>query len=284
VTATRITARNGRRWLRGFLGEWRTVLRITAISFRARTQYRGDFVTALAMGLAWQASVFVFAAVILTRFPGLGGWTSGGVLLIVAIRMLSHGAFVLVFNSLIMIPYLVQQGWLDGYLIRPMPVYRQVLLYTFPLNALGDSFSAVLLFALALTRVHLSWTPLMALYLVAAVAGGVLLEAAVQTFVSILAFRSSIPMAVFMWFDRMIATFGNYPFSILPLAVRAALTYLLPVAFVAYLPAAVLTGRVASTGVPAWLAYASPAIGPLLYVLARYAWYRALRHYESIGG
>jgi ABC-2 type transport system permease protein len=117
----------------------------------------------------------------------------------------------------------------------------------------------------------------MAMYLVAAVIGGVLLEAAIQTFVSILAFRFTIPIAVFMWFDRMIATFGNYPFSILPLAARAVLTYLLPVAFVAYLPAAVLTGRVASTGVPQWLAYASPAAGPLLYILARYAWYSAVR-------
>jgi len=247
-------------------------------------QYRGDFITALAMGLAWQTSILVFATVLLTRFPGLGGWTSGGVLLIVAIRMLSHGGMVLVFNSLIMIPYIVQQGALDRYLIRPMPVYRQILLYTFPLNALGDSFSALLLFAFAITRVHLSWTPLMALYLVAAVIGGVLLEAAIQTLVSILAFRFTIPMAVFMWFDRMIATFGNYPFSILPLAARAVLTYLLPVAFVAYLPAAVLTGRVASTGVPEWLAYASPAAGPFLYILARYAWFRALRHYESVGG
>jgi ABC-2 type transport system permease protein len=280
----RVTASGAERWFRGFLGEWRTALRITAVSFRARAQYRGDFITALAMGLAWQTSVLVFATVILTRFPGLGGWTSGGVLLIVAIRLLSHGGFVLVFNSLIMIPYMVQQGSLDGYLIRPMPVYRQVLLYTFPLNALGDSFSALLLFAIAIARVHLAWTPPMALYLIAAVIGGVLLEAAIQTFVSILAFRSTIPMAVFMWFDRMIATFGNYPFSILPLAARAFLTYLLPVAFVAYLPAAVLTGRVASTGVPEWLAYASPAAGPLLYVLARYAWYRALRHYESAGG
>ncbi len=61
--------------------------------------------------------------------------------------------------------------------------------------------------------------------------------------------------------DRMIATFGNYPFSIMPLAARAVLTYVLP--------AAMLTGRVASAGVPGWLAYTSPAAGPLLYVLAR---------------
>jgi ABC-2 type transport system permease protein len=280
----RITASGAERLARGFLRDWRVALRITTVNFRARLAYRGDFITALAMGLAWQTSVLVFATVLLTRFPGLGGWTSGGVLLIVAIRLLSHGGMVLVFNPLIQLPYIVQQGLLDGYLIRPMPVYRQVLLSQFPLNALGDSFSALLLFAFAVARVHLHWTPLMALYLVAAVLGGVFTEAAVQTAVSVLNFRYTVPFAVFMWFDRMIATFGNYPFSIFPLAARTVLTYVLPVAFVAYLPAAVLTGRVASTGVPAGLAYASPAAGPLLYILARYAWYRALRRYESVGG
>ena len=272
------------RQVRGFLREWRVALRITRVNFRARIEYRGDFLTALAMGLAWQTSVLVFATVLLTRFPGLGGWTSGGVLLIVAIRLLSHGAWVLIFNPLMMIPYIVQQGALDGYLIRPMPVYRQVLLYAFPLNALGDSFSALLLFAFAVTRVHLHWTPLTVLYLIAAVIGGMFLEAAIQTAVSILAFRHTIPLAIYMWFDRMIATFGNYPFSIFPLAARAVLTYVLPVAFVAYLPAAVLMGRTGTTGVPAGLAYASPAVGPVLYILARYAWYRALRRYESVGG
>jgi len=272
------------RRVRAFLRAWRVVLRVSAANFWGRAQYRGDFVTALAMGLAWQTSVFVFAAVLLTRFPGLGGWTSGGVLLIVAVRLLAHGIYVLVFNSLLMTVYITQQGLLDVYLVRPMPVYRQVLLYQFPLNALGDFFAAVLLFAFAVARLRPDWAAWQVLYLVAAVIGGMLLEGAVQTLVSILTFRYTIGISVFMWFDRMIATFGNYPFSILPLAARAVLTYVLPVAFVAYLPAAVLTGRVASTGVPSWLAYASPAIGPLLYLAARCAWYRAIRHYESVGG
>jgi ABC-2 type transport system permease protein len=267
-----------------FARAWRVVLRVSAANFRGRMQYRGDFVTALAMGLAWQTSVFVFAAVLLTRFPGLGGWTSDDVLLLVAIRQLAHGVVVTVFNSLLMMPYITQQGLLDVYLIRPMPVYRQVLLYQFPLNAMGDCFSAVLIFGYALARLHLAWTPGKALFLVAAVLGGALLEGGVQTLVSILTFRHTIGISVFMWFDRMIATFGNYPFSILPIAARVCLTYLLPIAFVAYLPAAVLTGRAASAGVPPWLAYASPAAGPLLYVAARYAWYRALRRYESVGG
>ena len=272
------------RGVRGFFAAWRLVLRITAANFGGRLQYRGDFLTVLAMGLAWQTSVFVFVAVILTRFGGLGGWSSSDVLLILAIRLLAHGVVVTVFNSLLLTPYIAQQGLVDFYLVRPMPVYRQVLLYQFPLNAMGDCFAAIVLFAIAVTRLQLNWSPAAVAYLMAAVIGGALLEGAVLTLVSTLTFRHTIGISVFMWFDRMIGTFGNYPFSILPLAARAVLTYVLPVAFVAYLPAAVLTGRIASTGVPAWLAYASPAAGPLLFIGARYAWHRALRRYESTGG
>src|SRR5579863_2336558 len=167
------------RGVRGFFAAWRLVLRITAANFAGRLQYRGDFLTTLAMGLAWQTSVFVFVAVILTRFPGLGGWPASDILLILAIRMLAHGVVVTVFNSLLLTPYIAQQGLVDFYLVRPMPVYRQVLLYQFPLNALADSFAALALFAVAITRLHLHWTPATVAYLVAAVTGGALLEGAV---------------------------------------------------------------------------------------------------------
>src|ERR1700722_6851011 len=91
---------------RGFFAAWRLGRRIPPPNFGGRLQYRGDFLTTLAMGLAWQTSVFVFVAVILTRFPGLGGWPASDVLLILAIRMLGHGVVVTVFNSLLLTPYM----------------------------------------------------------------------------------------------------------------------------------------------------------------------------------
>src|SRR3984957_18002701 len=117
-----------------------------------------------------------------------------------------------------------------------MPVYRQVLLYQFPLNAMADSFAAIALFAVAVTRLHLHWTPAEVAYLVAAVIGGALLEGAVLTVVSILTFRHTIGVSVFMWFDRMIGTFGNYPLSILPFAAPSGTVFLLPLASLPYLP------------------------------------------------
>jgi ABC-2 type transport system permease protein len=263
---------------------WRVAGRITALNFRARMEYRGDFVTALLMGIAWQTSVLVFAGVLLARFHSLGGWTQGGVLLIVSMRLLSHGIYVAVFGNLMWVPYVVQEGLLDGYLLRPLPVYRQVLLFQFPLNALGDTGAAILLFGLTLARLQLAWTPARIGYLVMGIIGGVLAEAAIQTITALASFRFTVGFQWLLWFDSMIQTFGNYPLNILPVSARAMLTFVLPVAFIAYLPAAVITGRVAGSGVPAWLALGSPAAGLVLYLLARLAWSWALHRYESVGG
>jgi ABC-2 type transport system permease protein len=91
-------------------------------------------------------------------------------------------------------------------------------------------------------------------------------------------------MGLFVWVGNIFATFGNYPMRILPVPARAILTFVLPVAFVAYLPAAVLTGQPAGIGVPGWLTLASPVVGLVLYVLSRYTWFLALRRYETVGG
>jgi ABC-2 type transport system permease protein len=270
--------------LRRFGRAWRVAWKITRLNFRARLEYRGDFVTAIIVGLLWQASVLVFAGVLLTRFPGLGGWTSGGVLLIAAMRLLSHGVCTLVFQQLWEMTFLVPEGRIDGYLVRPMPVYRQLLLSEFPVNAFGDSAAGVLTFALALTRLHLAWTLPRVAYLVAGILGGILVEASLLTVFAAVSLRYTVGVIWFRWLDSVLGTFSNYPLRVLPTAPRAVLTFVIPVAFIAYLPAAVITGRVAGSGVASWLAYGSPLAGLLLYLASRRVWSFGLRHYQSIGG
>jgi viologen exporter family transport system permease protein len=263
---------------------WRITMKITALNFRARASYRADLLLSVFTGLAWQVSVLVFAGVLLARFGGIGGWSQGGVLLIASMRLLSHGLYVATLGNIMWLPFVMQEGRLEGYLMRPLPVYRQVLLSQFPLNALGDCAAAVALFALTLAKLHLAWTPARAAYLVAAVVGGTFAEGAAQTAISSVSFRGTTGLAWFNWVDTMFASFGNYPLRIMPPQARYLLTFGLPVAFVAYLPAAALTGRAGGTGLPGWLVVASPAAGPLLYAAARLVWNRALNRYEVNGG
>ena len=277
-----ITSAAGR-W-RGFLRAWWVALRISRLNFQARLEYRLDFVSSVFLGIVWQSSVLVFVGIVLTRFPGIGGWDAGGVLLIAAIRLLSHGIHTAIFSPLWWIGDQVGEGLIDIYLVRPLPVYRQVLLSRFPINAIGDFAGGLLLFGLALARLHLDWTPLRIGYLVAAVIGGIGVEAALITLLASASLLVMIGRAPFQWLETVLGSFGNYPLRVLPVPAREVLTFVIPIAFVGYLPAAVLTGRTGTTGVAQWLAFGAPVVGVALYTGSRLVWYVALRKYGSVGG
>jgi ABC-2 type transport system permease protein len=259
-------------------------LRINRLNLKAQTAYHSEFVLGLLFGLVWQGSMVLFAGVLLLRFPGLGGWKQGDVLLIASMRLVSHSLYVAFFSNIAFLSRTVQEGRMDGFLLRPLPVYRQVLLSRFQVNSFGDLIAGAGIFVLALFRLDVGWTPLKALYVVCGVLGGMMVEAGLQTLLAIAALRFTGLFTWTSWVDQMISTFGNYPLNVLPSPAKDALTFVFPVAFIAYLPAAVVTGHVPSTGLPQWLTAAGPLLGLGFFLLAKAIWYRSLRLYESIGG
>ncbi|WP_405953023.1 ABC-2 family transporter protein [Streptomyces prunicolor] len=62
------------------------------------------------------------------------------------------------------------------------------------------------------------------------------------------------------------------------------LTFGLPLAFVAYFPAGVITGHGSTLCGPVWLAELSPLIGLGLYLLSRLLWSWSLKHYMGVTG
>ncbi|MFF5183099.1 ABC transporter permease [Streptomyces sp. NPDC000345] len=262
----------------------RIMWRITLLNIRASMEYRTEFLLNIAAGAIWQVAVIVFATVLLSRFTGMGGWDSSEVLLIPATRMLAHGLMVLLLGRMHFIGRQIQEGKIDVYLLRPMPVHRQVQLAFFPANAIGDLTVAAGLMVGAISRSHLDWTAGRVSYLVAAVVGGMLLEAALFTAVAAASLRFPAADYWSRWLEELLGTFGSYPLNVLPRAVGGLLTYGLPLAFVAYLPAAVLTGHGHDTGVPYWLAAASPLLGALAYLGSRLLWRWSLGRYTGVNG
>jgi len=106
----------------------------------------------------------------------------------------------------------------------------------------------------------------------------------VQLPLAALLLRSPFAHGVGKWLDEIMATIGNYPLSILPALLRGVFTFVLPVAFVAYLPVLVLLGKASAHGAGYWLAHLSPAVGLLLFLLAKRLWNWNLNHYQSAGG
>lgn len=258
--------------------------RFITLSLKAAIEYRADFFFLIAVGVIWQVTVAAFATVLITRFPGMGGWEPGAVLLITAVRCAGHTLAASFFMGARQVADLTMEGKMDAFLLRPMPVYRQVMLNRFHVPVLGDMVVVGIMFALATSYLHLDWAPYRIAYMVAAVLGAMFLEAAVQTFLSSFALRHPTAKQWQEWTEDLMATFGNYPLNILPNLARAVFVYLLPIAFCGYLPVAVVTGHTAGLPVPVWVAVASPAVGILLYLAALGWWNARLREYESVGG
>ncbi|MFE6035919.1 ABC transporter permease [Streptomyces sp. NPDC056452] len=263
----------------------RFVLKATAVNIRGRMEYPGDFAFEVVFGILWQTSTLAFAAVLLTRFDGLGNFPAGGVLLIVGMRLMAHGLFTMVFGNLSdALLELVEEGRIEGFFLRPLSVLTQILISRFNINALGDFTVGVTVCAMAVSQAPVDWTPAAVLYLVAAIIGGVFLEAAVQLPLAALLLRSPFAHGVGKWLDDIMATIGNYPLSILPLFLRGVFTFVLPLAFVAYFPVLVLLDRTPENGLLSWLAPWSPAVCLLLFLISKRLWNWNLRHYRSTGG
>ena len=273
---------------RTYLGEARLTLRvmrrITAAGLRAQAQYPANFVLEFLFGILYQTSTLALAAVLITRFSGIGGFSAAGVVLIVGMRLVSHGLFELCFGNILWLPLQIEEGRFEGYFLRPMPILLQVLLYELRINALGDIAAGTVICGTALSQVRLHWTAFVIVFIVAAILGGLFVEASVQLVLASLSFRSLGVRAASTWVGELMATFGNYPLSILPVSLRGMFTVVVPVAFVAYLPVVALLGY-APPHSPTWvLAHVSPVVGFGLFLFAYRFWNRGVRQYQSVGG
>jgi ABC-2 type transport system permease protein len=116
-----------------------------------------------------------------------------------------------------------------------------------------------------------------------AVLGGAMVEGSTQLAGSALVFRLLSTMSLKLGIDSVFNEFGSYPLRIFGPAARFGLTFLFPLAFVAYLPASVLLNRTGELTVPSWLAWGSPVVGGALLFLAYRFWSWQSRYYTSPG-
>ena len=94
--------------------------RFITLSLKSALEYRADFFFMVAVGVIWQVTVVAFATVLITRFPGMGGWEPGAVLLITAVRGAGHTLAGSFFMGARQVAELTMEGRIDAFLLRPL--------------------------------------------------------------------------------------------------------------------------------------------------------------------
>ncbi|MFF9488494.1 ABC transporter permease [Streptomyces sp. NPDC014676] len=278
MTTTPDTAAPARR-----VGRLRLAAVIMRAGLRSQLANRADFAMAVANGVTYQITVLLFATVVFSRFPSLGGWGLGEILLISSIRMLGHGLYMLFFGNLGLIPHLLREGRFEAFRTRPAPVLLQVFTYEAPINALGDLVVAGASLTVCLSLLDITWSPAAVCFLVVAVAAAAVIELGLNLHIAGLVLRFRGSESLFFWLDNTAGNFGNYPLSVFPAVLQGAFTFGIPIAFAGYYPAAWLTGHADTVPVSPLLVHLAPLVALLAVLSGLVVWRRCLAWYSRNG-
>nr|WP_247721460.1 ABC transporter permease [Streptomyces sennicomposti] len=256
---------------------------IAAMWIRSTMAYRVSFLMTTVGNFA--ASGLDFAAILLmfSRVDALGGYSLPEVAFLYGLTTVSFGLADLAIGSMDRLGRRVRDGTLDMLLVRPAPVLAQVAADRFALRRLGRVTQGLLVTGYALSRLDLHWTlPKLLLMPVMLLSGGGIFCA---VFVAGAAFQFAAQDAseVQNAFTYGGTTLLQYPPTVFAKELVRGVTYVLPLAFVNWLPAAYVLGRPYPLGLPAWTAFASPLVAAACCALAGLAWRAGLRSYRSTG-
>ncbi|SDJ97244.1 ABC transporter permease [Nonomuraea jiangxiensis] len=247
-------------------------------SARGAMQYRLNTVIGILCGAVWQGTGFAFVWVVMTTFPSLAGWGLAEIAFLYGLRLTAHALAMIPMISVNDIQWVVREGEFDRFLLRPLNPLVQLMGNRMGIAQFGDLLVGVTLLAVAAQHAHVRWDVWLVAFCLAAIAGGALIEAAFFLALCSLALRMIDTFQLRVFVDDVFSKFGSYPMKIFGGVVEWVLTFALPVAFVAYVPASVVLGKLDSPWAPA-----APVLGAGLIVLAYRIWRRQLDHYQSVG-
>lgn len=254
---------------------------LVTASIRGQMQYRLNFVIGVLSGLFFSGIGIIFVWAILETFDSLGGWSFSEIALIYGLRLSAHGTYLLFFSSFMNIDNMVREGAYDRLLVRPIHPMLQLMFTEFRVTVIGDFAGGIVILAAALSLQDITWSPTLVLLLIGAILGGAMIDGAFQVLPASLTFKyiESWPSRVI--FDDIFSRFGNYPIHIFGQVSEKILTFIVPVAFVAWLPVATMLDK--PTFLPTWAGWMSVPIGILAFAVALVVFIRSSRHYQSSG-
>ncbi|MER6235063.1 ABC transporter permease [Streptomyces clavifer] len=256
---------------------------IVAMWLRSTLAYRASFVMTTLGNFAATALDFVAIMLMFTHVDALGGYALPEVALLYGASATAFGLSDLVMGSMDRLGRRVRDGTFDTLLVRPVPVLAQVAADRFALRRLGRITQGLLVLGYALVTLDIAWTPLKVLVLPLMVLSGAAIFGAVFVAGAAFQFFAQDAAEVQSSFTYGGTTLLQYPPSIFAKDLVRGVTFVVPLAFVSWLPALYVLGRDYPLGLPEWVAFMPPLVAGLCWVLAGLAWRAGLRAYRSTG-
>ncbi|MDN3293711.1 ABC transporter permease [Streptomyces ficellus] len=250
---------------------------------RSTMTYRFSFAMTLLSNFSATAFDFVVILLMFGQVEGLGGFSFAEVAFLYGTAGTAFGLADLALGQVGRLGKRVRDGTLDTLLVRPVPVLAQVAADRFALRRLGRVTQGLVVLVWSLFLIDVAWTPARVVLVPVMVLGGGLIFSAVMVAGAAFQFFAQDAAEVTNSFTYGGNTLLQYPPSIFAADMVRGVVYVVPLAFVNWVPALYVLGRDTPAGLPGWAAFASPAVAVVCCAAAGLAWRVGVRSYRSTG-
>jgi ABC-2 type transport system permease protein len=181
------------------------------------------------------------------------------------------------------LPRYIRAGQVDAFYVRPLPLLAQLMTSDLSLRRVGRLSVALVALTVALSTADIAWSPATVLLIVLTVVSGTAIFSALFTAAGGLQFY----LVDGAEFTNAFTYGGSYAAQqsqqVFPDPLRIFWTFVVPTAFVAYIPAVAILD-IEDPLAPTWLAWLTPLAALLAWGIAAACWRLGTRHYQGAGG
>ena len=271
---------------------WKTIKRygrlykvLISQFFKGIMQSKVDFFMGLLGFFFTQILGLAFLFLVFRQIPSLNGWTLEQLVFIYGLAQIPRGIDHLFTDNIWLVAYrYVINGDFDRYMLRPMNLLFQVVSEKLQPDAVGELLVGTILVIVSVVRGVVVIDALHVLMFFVSVFAGALIYSAIKLFFASLAFWVKIS-GPFLQVAYEMSDFAKYPSEIYAKAIRFIITWVIPFAFVAYLPASYFLGVGDFFGVAsgAWIVATECVIAVVFWIIAYLVFQRGTQIYESAG-
>ena len=217
------------------------------------------------------------------QFNGIAGWSFEELAFLYSLGLFSHAFVVIFFIQTWSIEDLVIRGGFDRLLVRPINPLFHFLVSGINLIGIIDLLPASIIFFYSCTILHFELSIIHLAQLTAIVAGATLIRAGIYLFLGTAAFWTKKSRPLVMGGMVMMERATSYPQTIFPYLVQVALTFMLPIGFIAFYPSTALLGKSQPFGFITCSWIWTLGFGVVIWVCACGLFRLGIRRYESSG-
>jgi len=259
--------------------------RLVRIQVRGQLQYRTSFLMNLAGTFLFTALDLAAILILFQNITTIAGWTASEVAMLYAASAMSFALTDLVLGALDRLPDMIRLGTFDVLLVRPRSAFFQLLATDFLFRRVGRLVQAVLVLVIVATQfLSIEWTVGRVAMLVVAVVSGAVIMGSVWVVAASVSFWVDQASEFVNAFTSGAAYLAQFPVDIYQAWLRGVVFFVLPIAFVTYLPMAWVLDKPDVSGLGEFFQVATPLVAALTALIAAAVWRLSIRRYRSAGG